>query len=93
MSTQLNKVECNLTRLVLNVKYETSLKELKTLRNDFIELERGFQCMDAQIQFVENDKLYKHKIEFQQQIDNLKEKAILLRKQKVSILIYGIDDS
>ncbi|CAC5409871.1 unnamed protein product [Mytilus coruscus] len=103
-STQLNKVERNLTSMinevkadvnVLNVKYETSHKELITLRNDFIELERGVQGMDVQFQYIENDKLEKQKIELQQQIDDLKEKAILLEKhdRKYNILINGIDDS
>ncbi|CAG2187231.1 unnamed protein product [Mytilus edulis] len=71
-STQLNKVERNLTKL-----------------------ERGVQGMDAQIQFIENDKLEKQKIELQKQIDDLKEQAVLLEKhdRKYNILIYGIDDT
>ncbi|CAG2230944.1 unnamed protein product [Mytilus edulis] len=103
-STQLNKVERNLTSMinevkadvnVLNVKYETSHKELKSLRNDFTELEEVFKGMDAQIQFIENDKLEKQKIELQKQIDDLKEQAVLLEKhdRKYNILIYGIDDT
>ncbi|VDI42557.1 Hypothetical predicted protein [Mytilus galloprovincialis] len=51
-SEQLTKVERNLTSMihevkadakVLNVKFETSQKEIKTLRHDFTELERGVQ--------------------------------------------------
>ncbi|CAG2225411.1 unnamed protein product [Mytilus edulis] len=103
-SEQLTKVERNLTSMihevkadakVLNVKFETSQKEIKTLRHDFTELERGVQGMDLQLQELENDKLFKQKIDLQQQIDELKEKAILLEKhdRKYNILIYGIDDS
>ncbi|CAC5362754.1 unnamed protein product [Mytilus coruscus] len=102
-SEQLTKVESNLTSMihevkadtkVLNVKFETSQKEIKTLRHDFTELERGVQGMDLQLQELENEKLVKQKIDFQQQIDDLKEKAILLEKhdRKYNIL-YGIDDS
>ncbi|CAC5391557.1 RPGRIP1L [Mytilus coruscus] len=103
-SEQLTKVERSLTSMihevkadvnVLNVKFETSQKEITTLRHDFTELERGVQGMDLQLQDLKNDKLVKQKIEFQQQIDELKEKAILLEKhdRKYNILIYGIDDS
>ncbi|CAG2210820.1 unnamed protein product [Mytilus edulis] len=51
--------------------------------------------MDLQLQELENEKLFKQKIDLQQQIDELKEKAILLEKhdRKYNILIYGIDDS
>ena len=86
-SEQLTKVERNLTSMihevkadakVLNVKFETSQKEIKTLRHDFTELERGVQGMDLQLQDLENEKLFKQKIDLQQQIDELKEKAILL---------------
>ncbi|VDH99358.1 Hypothetical predicted protein [Mytilus galloprovincialis] len=51
--------------------------------------------MDLQLQELENEKLFKQKIDLQQQIDELKEKSILLEKhdRKYSILIYGIDDS
>ncbi|CAG2252908.1 unnamed protein product [Mytilus edulis] len=103
-SEQLTKVERNLTSMihevkadakVLNVKFETSQKEIKTLRHDFTELEKGVQGMDLQLQELENEKLFKQKIDLQQQIDELKEKAILLEKhdRKYNILIYGIDDS
>ncbi|VDH93681.1 Hypothetical predicted protein [Mytilus galloprovincialis] len=103
-SEQLTKVERNLTSMihevkadanVLNVKFETSQKEIKTLRHVFTELERGVKGMDLQLQELENEKLFKQKIDLQQQIDELKEKAILLKKhdRKYNILIYGIDDS
>ncbi|CAC5375923.1 unnamed protein product [Mytilus coruscus] len=51
--------------------------------------------MDLQLNDLENDKLVKQKIEFQKQIDDLKEKPILLEKhdRKYNILLYGIDDS
>ncbi|VDI14167.1 Hypothetical predicted protein [Mytilus galloprovincialis] len=99
-SEQLTKVERNLTSMihevkadvkVLKVKFETSQKEIKTLRHDFTELERGVQGMDLQLQELENEKLFKQKIDLQQ----LKEKVILLEKhyRKYNILIYGIDDS
>ena len=80
---------------VLNVKFETSQKEIKTLSHDFTELERGVQGMDLQLQELKNEKLFKQKNDFQQQIDDLKEKAILLERhdRKYNILIYGIDDS
>ncbi|CAC5415283.1 unnamed protein product [Mytilus coruscus] len=103
-SAQLTKVERNLTSMihevkadvnVLNVKFETSQKEINTLRHDFTKLEKGVQGMDLQLNDLENDKLVKQIIEFQQQIDDLTEKAILLEKhdRKYNILIYGIDDS
>lgn len=103
-SGKLDKVEKQLTNMInevkidvntLRTKYETSVVEVKDLRRDFNELERGVAAMDVQLHELENSKLEAQKTELETQIQSLTEKTILLEKheRKYNILIYGLDDS
>ena len=80
---------------VLKVTCNTSITDIKELRRDFTELERGVSAMDLQVQEIENEKLEKQKTYLQKQIESLSEKVVLFEKheRKYNILIYGFDNS
>ncbi|CAC5400764.1 unnamed protein product [Mytilus coruscus] len=76
--------------------FKIKYRNFRTFNDEMFlqELERGVQGMDAQTQFIENDKLEKQKIKWQKQIDDLKENHLQEKHdRKYNILIYGIDDS
>ena len=70
------------TSTYLKVKCNTSITDIKELRKDFTELERGMSAMDLQVQEIENEKLEKQKTDLQKQIESLSEKVVLLEKHE-----------
>ena len=69
LKTMVNEVKADVN--VLKVKCNTSITDIKELRRDFTELERGVSAMDLLVQEIENEKLEKQKTDLQNQIESL----------------------
>ena len=68
--------------------------QLKSLKNEHIELERGVAAMDIQLHALELETLEKLRQDVQKDISALNQKQILLEKheRKYNILIYGVEE-
>ncbi|CAC5397012.1 unnamed protein product [Mytilus coruscus] len=101
-SSRLDSVEKNLTELISDVKSEVGQvksdlsitnTEVKLLREDHNELERGVGHLESQFNCLETEKLEALKIDIDKKLASLKECQVLLEKhdRKYNILIYGIE--